>query len=121
MIFACIAQTAIDLDERGVEAWVPQADREVEENLWRAIRHGLDGTMIDFETGTEVATVAAVEELLEWTAPARSQLGIDFGRYDPTGPNGTQRARAELERGHTIADAYRAAVETTGETYLDAG
>src|SRR5262245_12913257 len=40
LIVACVAQTAMDLDERGVEGWTPLADREVEENLWRAIRYG---------------------------------------------------------------------------------
>ena len=35
-------------------------------------------------------------------------LGIDLGDFDPTGPNGAQRARAELlEAGASIAEAYR--------------
>src|SRR6201999_4554419 len=48
LIVACVAQTVLDLDERGAEATSPLSDREVEENLWRAIRHGAGGKMIDF-------------------------------------------------------------------------
>jgi carboxylate-amine ligase len=116
LMIAAVAQAAADHDDGRLAA--PLRPREVEENLWRAIRHGLDGMMIDFGTGTEIATPAAVEELLEWTAPARSHLGIDLGGWDPTGPNGAQRARAELERGGSVADAYRSAVDLTAESYL---
>ena len=52
LIAACIAQTALDYDERGYEgAGAPLADREIEENLWRAIRHGMSGKTIDFRRG----------------------------------------------------------------------
>jgi len=119
LMIAAVAQAAADYDDGRLAA--PRRPRELEENLWRAIRHGLDGRMIDFGSGEEVATVAAVEELVAWTAPARAHLGIDLGRYDPTGPNGAQQARAELERGGSIVDAYRAAVALTAESYLAAG
>src|ERR1035438_4882279 len=49
-------------------------NRLVEENMWRAIRHGLDGRMIDFERGVEYESSEIVERLLAWTAPARAQL-----------------------------------------------
>lgn len=114
MIVACIAQTAIDLDERGVDAWVPQADREVEENLWRAIRYGAGGKMIDFRAGEEVETRAVFERLLDWTEPARTGLGIDVPL---TESNGAERARAELRAGASFEDVYRAAVAETARTY----
>lgn len=114
MIAACIAQTAIDLDERGVDAWVPQADREVEENLWRAIRHGAGGKMIDFRAGEEVETRAVFERLLDWTAPVRASLGIDVPQIEA---NGAERARAELRDGASFEDVYRAAVAETARTY----
>ena len=119
LMIAAVAQACSDYDD-GVLA-PPRRARELEENLWRAIRHGLDGRMIDFDSGSEVATAAVVEELLAWTEPARRRLGIELGAFDPTGPNGTQRARAELERGGSVTDAYRAAVERTADTYLAAG
>ncbi|MBS1678546.1 MAG: YbdK family carboxylate-amine ligase [Actinobacteria bacterium] len=114
MIVACIAQTAIDLDERGAEAWVPQADREVEENLWRAIRYGAGGKMIDFQAGKEVETRAVFERLLAWTEPARTSLGIDVALPKS---NGAERARAELRTGASLEDVYRAAVAETARTY----
>jgi carboxylate-amine ligase len=114
MIVACVAQTAIDLDERGAEAWVPLADREVEENLWRAIRHGAGGKMIDFRAGEEVETRAVFERLLAWTEPARTDLGIDVPLPDA---NGAERTRAEFEAGAPLEDVYRAAVAETARTY----
>ena len=115
LMVATVAQACADYDD-GVLA-PPLRAREVEENLWRAIRHGLDGRMIDFSAGEEIPTARAVEGLLEWTRPAREQLGIDLGGFDPTGPNGTQRARAQLEAGATIAEVYRASVDRTADTY----
>jgi glutamate---cysteine ligase / carboxylate-amine ligase len=114
MIVACVAQTAIDLDERGADAWVPLADREIEENLWRAIRYGAAGKMIDFRAGEEVETRAVFERLLAWTEPARSSLGIDVPL---PAANGAERARAELEGGVSLEDVYRAAVAETARTY----
>src|ERR671915_1430307 len=45
LIVACVAQAAIDRDD-GVEH-EPPPRRLIEENFWRAIRHGLDGKLID--------------------------------------------------------------------------
>jgi carboxylate-amine ligase len=114
MIVACVAQTAMDLDERGAAAWEPQADREVEENLWRAIRYGAGGKMIDFRAGEEIETRAVFERLLAWTEPARASLGIDVPLSER---NGAERARAELRAGASLEDAYRAVVAETARTY----
>jgi carboxylate-amine ligase len=115
-IAACIAQTALDYDERGyAEAGrEPLQDREIEENLWRAIRHGMSGRMIDFRRGEEVETAAALEGLLAWNAPARAQLGIEVAL---PARNGAQRARESLDAGVSIEDIYRDAVAETKRTY----
>jgi carboxylate-amine ligase len=118
LIAACIAQTALDYDEHGYEgAGSPLHDRQIEENLWRAIRHGMGGKLIDFRRGEEVEARAALEGLLEWTAPARSALGIE-----PRLPerNGAQRAREALDGGVAIEDIYRDAVRETHRTYTAA-
>ena len=47
LIVACIVQAARDVDE-GVP-WEDPAPRLIEENMWRAIRFGQDGRMIDLE------------------------------------------------------------------------
>ena len=118
LIAACIAQTALDYDERGYEgSGAPLRDREIEENLWRAIRHGMGGKLIDFRRGEEVEARAVLEGLLEWTAPARAALGIE-----PRLPerNGAQRAREALDGGAAVEDIYREAVRETHRTYTAA-
>jgi carboxylate-amine ligase len=118
LIAACIAQTALDYDEHGYDGLgVPLADREIEENLWRAIRHGAGGRMIDFRRGVEVETREMLESLLAWTAPARSQLGIEVELPDR---NGAQRARESIDAGIAIEDIYRDAVAETRRTYAGA-
>ena len=119
LIAACIAQTALDYDENGYEGrGAPLLDREIEENLWRAIRHGLGGRLVDFRRGVEVEARQVLEEVLAWTEPARSRLGIEV----PLPPrNGAQRSREALDSGVSIEDIYRDAVAETRRTYAGAG
>jgi glutamate---cysteine ligase / carboxylate-amine ligase len=118
LIAACIAQTALDYDEHGYGGkGAPLADREIEENLWRAIRYGAGGRMIDFRRGEEVPTRSLLEQVLVWTEPARSQLGLDLQLPER---NGAQRAREALDSGVSIEDVYRDAVAETRRTYAGA-
>ncbi len=118
LMAACIAQTALDYDERSYDgAGSPLHDREIEENLWRAIRYGMSGKLIDFRRGVEVEARAVLEGLLEWTAPAREQLGIEVALPER---NGAQRARRAFEAGAAIEDIYRDAVQETHRTYTAA-
>lgn len=115
LISACIAQTALDYDEFGYEGkGAPLSDREIEENLWRAIRHGAGGEMIDFRRGATVPVRAVLDSILEWTEPARSRLGIEVELPDR---NGAQRAREARDAGASIEDVYRDAVAETQRTY----
>ncbi len=115
LIAACIAQTALDYDEHGYDgSGRPLEDREIEENLWRAIRHGMSGKQIDFRRGVEVEARVVLERLLAWTEPARTQLGIEVELPER---NGAQRAREALDAGITIEDIYRDAVAETKRTY----
>jgi carboxylate-amine ligase len=113
LIAACIAQTALDYDDGRLAE--PEREREIEENLWRAIRHGMDGNLIDFSRRTEIAASAELERVLEWTEPARDSLGLD-----PSLPelNGAQRARRALERGDAIESIYRDTLAETRRTYV---
>jgi len=118
LIAACIAQTALDYDEHGYEGkGAPLADREIEENLWRAIRYGAGGRMIDFRRGEELPTRSLLEQVLVWTEPARAQLGLDLRLPER---NGAQRAREALDSGVSIEDVYRDAVAETRRTYTGA-
>jgi carboxylate-amine ligase len=112
MITACIAQSALDYDEGRLGPLLRQ--REIEENLWRAIRHGLGGTQIDFARGEVIETKAALDRLVEWTEPAREALGLEV---EVPAENGAQRMRRRLEEGLTIPDVYREAVAETASSY----
>jgi carboxylate-amine ligase len=119
LIAACIAQTALDYDEHGYGGkGAPLAGREIEENLWRAIRYGAGGRMIDWRRGEEVPTRSLFEQVVVWTEPARTQLGIDLALPER---NGAQRAREALDSGVSIEDIYRDAVAETRRTYAGAG
>jgi glutamate---cysteine ligase / carboxylate-amine ligase len=113
---ACAAQAALDHDEG--EAPEPPAGRYVEENLWRAMRYGLDGRMIDLERGEEFPAAALPDRLSAWTAPARALLGIDASL---PARNGAQRQRAALEEGASIEEVYAAEVAETQRTYAAEG
>jgi carboxylate-amine ligase len=116
LIFACVAQAAIDLDEgRSAE---PLRQREIEENLWRAIRYGMDGEMIDFRDRRIIPTRQVLEGIVEWTAPARETLGVEIELPDQ---NGAQRAYARLAEGAPIEEIYRRSVEETRRTYAPEG
>ncbi|MDX6662730.1 MAG: glutamate---cysteine ligase / carboxylate-amine ligase, partial [Solirubrobacterales bacterium] len=119
LIAACLAQTALDYDERGYGD--PLGQRQVEENLWRAIRYGMDGKLIDFRADggpREVETSAVLEEVLAWSAPARELLGLDV---ELPARNGAQRARQALEGGASIAEIYATALDETRRTYAGEG
>ena len=112
LMVACAAQAARDIDE-GVPFADP-APRMVEENMWRAIRHGLDGRLIDLQSAEEFPARAAIERLLEWTAPVRAELGVD-----PAFPerNGAQRQRALIDAGASREEVFAASVAETRTTY----
>jgi len=113
LIAACIAQAALDHDEGTLPT--PLRQREVEENLWRAIRHGLDGRMIDFTSGEEVETRESVERLIEWAEPARAQLGLEVSL---PAANGAQRMRQAHHGGASIREVYAQAIAETRRTYV---
>jgi carboxylate-amine ligase len=116
LIVACVAQAARDEDEGRVAALAdPGLERRViEENFWRAIRHGMDGKLIDFATGEERPAPAVVADLLSWTAPMRAELGIE-----PALPalNGAQRQRRAIESGAPMEEVFATSVQETRQSY----
>jgi glutamate---cysteine ligase / carboxylate-amine ligase len=112
LMVGCVAQAARDLD-----AGLPFEDpprRLIEENVWRAVRYGLDGELIDLERGETYPAGEAVERLLQWTGPARAELGIDLA---PQPLNGAQRQRRMIEAGMTLREVYETVVAQARETY----
>jgi carboxylate-amine ligase len=112
LIVACVAQAARDLD-----AGLPFEDppgRLIEENVWRALRYGLDGELIDLERAETYPAAETVERLLLWTAPARAELGIEVTLPEL---NGAQRQRRMNDAGLSLREIYAATVAQTRETY----
>jgi glutamate---cysteine ligase / carboxylate-amine ligase len=113
LIAACVAQSALDYDEGRLPDPLP--GREIEENLWRAVRWGLGGEMIDWRgSGSPIPTREVVERLAEWSAPAAEALGAPI---DIPERNGAQRSLEALRDGAVIGDIYRDAAEETQRTY----
>jgi carboxylate-amine ligase len=112
LMVACIAQTVRDLDE-GVSFEDP-APRLIEENMWRAIRFGLDGKLIDLGLAQEFPARGAIERLAEWTDPVRSELGIELSFPER---NGAQRQRRMIDEGASREEVFAAVVSETEKTY----
>ena len=113
LITACVAQATRDEDEGRPMPGHPR--RLLEENLWRAIRYGQEGRMIDLTTLREQPTPAAIQALMQWTEPVRAELGISDLRLPER--NGAQRQRAGLDAGDTMQEVFARTVDETQQTY----
>ncbi len=114
LIVACVAQAMRDVDEG-----VPFSDpppRLIEENMWRAIRYGLDGQMVDLERAEEYPAAAIVERLAAWTEPVRCELGVELAFPER---NGAQRQRRMIEAGASREEVFAASVSETLQTYSE--
>jgi gamma-glutamyl:cysteine ligase YbdK (ATP-grasp superfamily) len=105
------------------------ATRYCEENLWRAIRYGLDGRLVDWLPASgaprEAAAPDAVRALVEKAAPEADRLGCaaqlhDIERLLREG-NGAQRQTRAHEDGIAIFDVYAETVARAGATTGDGG
>jgi carboxylate-amine ligase len=115
LIVACVAQAAREIDEGVPHEHLP--GRLIEENMWRAVRYGLDGELLELPGGELYPASESVERLLEWTAPARGELGIE----PATVPlNGAQRQRRLIDAGVAPREVYATMVGQTRETYAEA-
>ena len=73
--------------------------------MWRAIRHGLAGELIDFERGEAVPARARLEQLVDWVAPVADEIGVGASLSIPA-QNAAERQRARYEEGATLAEIY---------------
>jgi glutamate---cysteine ligase / carboxylate-amine ligase len=112
LIVACVAQAARDIDD-GVP-FTDLPNRLIEENMWRALRYGLDGDLLDLERREPYPAAGALDRLLDWTAPVRTELGLEVSL---PAVNGAQRQRRLLESGMSLAEVYAAVQAETRETY----
>ena len=49
--------------------------RLIEENMWRAIRYGLSGDLIDFDRGEPIPARARLAQLIDWVMPVAEEIG----------------------------------------------
>jgi glutamate---cysteine ligase / carboxylate-amine ligase len=110
LLYATTARIARALDEG--EPLPDYPNRLLEENFWRAIRHGLSGDLVDlsaFPTPRVRSARAALEELVEWVLPVAEELGAAPFLTIPAA-NAAQRQIARYEQGGTLEEIYAAEI-----------
>jgi carboxylate-amine ligase len=109
LIVACVAQAAREVDAAETPPDLPH--RLIEENMWRAIRHGLDGRLLDLAASPIVEFPAAetLDRLRAWT-------GAEIVLPEL---NGAQRQRRMIDAGAGPAEVYAECVRETQATYLE--
>jgi glutamate---cysteine ligase / carboxylate-amine ligase len=108
LIAACVAQAAREVDAGEAPPDVP--GRLIEENVWRALRFGLDGRLLDF-TGPRVEEFDAAEtaeRLMAWSGARVALPEL----------NGAQRQRRMIDAGASPAEVYAECVAETRSTYF---
>ncbi|MDP8911386.1 MAG: hypothetical protein M3M94_04910, partial [Actinomycetota bacterium] len=82
-------------------------NRLIEENLWRAIRYGLSGELIELHRGgySVRPARAAIEELIEWVLPIAEEVGAAPYLAVPAA-NAAERQIARFEDGAGLAEIY---------------
>jgi len=103
LMYALTARIARALDEG--EPLPDHPHRLIEENLWRAIRYGLSGELIDLRTGDVVPARSRIEQLLEWTMPVAEELGVAAHLTVPAATP-AERQIARHEAGETMREIY---------------
>jgi glutamate---cysteine ligase / carboxylate-amine ligase len=103
LAYSLAVRIALALDEG--EPLPDQPHRLIEENLWRAIRYGLSGELIDLERGDVLSARARLERLLDWVAPAAEEIGA-APYLGITSQNAAERQIARHEEGATLEQIY---------------
>jgi glutamate---cysteine ligase / carboxylate-amine ligase len=109
LIVACVRQAAEEVDAGATPPDLPA--RLIEENMWRAIRHGLDGRLLELESDRieEYPAEEALDRLNAWAGAAVVLPEL----------NGAQRQRRMIEAGATPSEVYAACLRETQATYFE--
>ena len=112
LIVACVAQAARDIDEGAPHTDLPA--RCIEENMWRAIRYGLDGELLDLERGDAYPARGG-----DRPAARLDRAGARRARAHGRAPARQRRAAPAraARQGMTLTEAYATTVEATRATY----
>ena len=107
LIVGCVAQALREIDAGEVPPPVP--GRLIEENMWRAIRYGQDGKLLDLEAPTieEFPASEAADRLKAWA-------GVDVALPEL---NGAQRQRRLIDGGASPYEVFKVCVDETRATY----
>jgi carboxylate-amine ligase len=107
LMVACVAQALREIDAGETPPDIP--GRLIEENMWRAIRYGQDGRLLDLEAERieEYPAAEALDRLRAWT-------GADVVLPEL---NGAQRQRRMIDAGAGPYEVYSKCVEETKATY----
>jgi len=107
LIVACVLRAAEEVDSG--EAPPDPPGRLIEENMWRALRHGQDGRLLDLEAERveEFPAAEALDRLKAWT-------GADVLLPEL---NGAQRQRRMIDAGASPYEVYAKCVEETRVTH----
>jgi len=108
LIVACVRRAAAEVDAGETPPDLPA--RLIEENMWRAVRHGLDGRLLDLaaQRVEEYPAAEALDRLRAWS-------GADVAFPDR---NGAQRQRRMIEAGASPAEVYAECLRETQATYF---
>jgi glutamate---cysteine ligase / carboxylate-amine ligase len=79
--------------------------RLIEENFWRAIRHGIAGELLDLESGEVRPARVELERLIEWVSPVADELGVTPFLSVPV-LNPAERQIARYEAGESLERIY---------------
>jgi glutamate---cysteine ligase / carboxylate-amine ligase len=103
LMYSLAARIARALDEgEPLPSW---PHRLLEENLWRAIRWGLSGELIDLERGESIPARARLEQLIEWVQPVADELGAAPWLAIPE-RNAAERQIARHEEGASMEEIF---------------
>jgi carboxylate-amine ligase len=112
LMYALTARIARAVDEG--EPLLQPPPRMIEENLWRAIRYGLSGELLDLRTNEVRPARAAIEQLFEWVQPVADELGVTPFLTVPLA-NAAERQIARRAEGASFAEVYAEQVVRTRE------
>ncbi len=109
LIVACVRRAAAEVDAGETPPDLPH--RLIEENMWRAIRYGQDGRLLDLEAPRieEFPAQEAADRLRAWAGS--TALLPDL--------NGAQRQRRLIDAGATPAEVYAECLRETHSTYSE--
>jgi carboxylate-amine ligase len=103
LAYALTVRCARALDEDEPLPDLPH--RLIEENLWRAIRFGLSGELLDFQRGEAIPARQRLEELIDWVQPVADEIGVRPYLQVPE-QNAAERQLARIAEGASLREIY---------------